>query len=1286
MATVAPNKIATVRALNSNQGHDTLKSSSSGCMKLPPPAPNDDTYLMKELNQLRAIVSEAPPGIPAAFSVIFQWPSPSSQEGKGNLAVHFHSMAEAATRTATLYDPAVDAETDFLSVRGLQLNLLACLTRSGHGTNPLVASTTSTSTSTSSSSSSSRLLTLTLMVPPSASADCRKYLVSSFERIRKLVKAELIAAKKAEIMKIKGSLAVKPLSTPIHSQSAAVNDENESPVNNSNNSNNASPTPVPTAPGGDRFQWLTALETDEDPAAAQPLSPSPHLLLTSPASSPYNPNRYRPQTAESVNQSAVLQASINVFVPPSSSVDASIKELTEVAQSMSSPGRSPRRQLAPDDQEHSPIQSPARKGMKPLLSTSMVPGVRQSMTEKAMLESLDIGVEEYGLMSYELLKKRALRTAGETDLSTAPLSEPQHSPVAKSLEDFKAFTRKIDEDQTKFAKEMEELEKEKATLSEPPLPTSYSYDVEQGNDRPTYTPRKSAAMADYMMAKHIVETGNGGEAPPTPLSPAPPSSSAAPLSPSREDYSPNKAAMMADYKLARESTDQTLTSTLPTLDPDQSVSEGDIAALKQEMDDLRSQLSGVTNAVKVVAHELSSGVTPTVTQSLPSPSLSADDASKNRWARNPDSPYGVEEPQNVEVVGNVHEEENDDLISAAIEMELNSTSRSQASQHQSQPVLRSSIDTEYSNKSFLSALDDTIPPPPPTPPHQAPQPSIDQSFSNSFGNSNSFSAKTLDFRRSSLDMAAATRDLEEWETAQASSSQLDVKVTGLDLTIKNINFPPNVNASVSAAILPPSLQQAVSSPRRQPQPSHQQHDIKVLTIEEKVKAVMAAASTKQKVSSALGLSVDDRGWKNQLKNSTQQSLSDSTMFSPEPTTQQEKEAKNVRAFVRQADRVEKEQLERKAMEDRRAAFNMVMGNKAGAKTSSDHVFAAPPPPPTQQQQQQLPQPAHEVSNLQPGRSIPPARRPLFDEDDDFAPADLSLSRGSKASRSVASSTAGSQRMMELQAQLPGSTFRNDGGFDFQPPSVPSVSVSSPQRTVAFDRSGVITMSPGLSGAGHISKTQRLSNFERMRQRKMQEAADRAEKKRTGREVAQAGGGDHQRLKWQPPKNDLPRQRNPQQKHAVSQWHPTPPKPHDEVKTFQVASNILSIKNALANLCLAGHHMSNEREAAMASLDLAVLKGRKENNAAPRFVILLSKGSATLAYRGLYLVAPNGEGTKIHGWGPKTLDPKSAVLSEFFRFNTGKKAFVEVGSKGTFGGTVDAVSLDPTSLKKRGYAA
>ena len=87
-------------------------SSSLRPLKLAPPASNDDDlYLMRELNQLRAIVSEAPPCLPdtLAFSVIFQWPY--SSQGKG-LAVHFHSMAEAATRTATLYDPTVDDETD----------------------------------------------------------------------------------------------------------------------------------------------------------------------------------------------------------------------------------------------------------------------------------------------------------------------------------------------------------------------------------------------------------------------------------------------------------------------------------------------------------------------------------------------------------------------------------------------------------------------------------------------------------------------------------------------------------------------------------------------------------------------------------------------------------------------------------------------------------------------------------------------------------------------------------------------------------------------------------------------------------------------------------------------------------------------------------------------------------------------------------------------------------------------------------------------------------------------
>lgn len=149
------------------------------------------------------------------------------------------------------------------------------------------------------------------------------------------------------------------------------------------------------------------------------------------------------------------------------------------------------------------------------------------------------------------------------------------------------------------------------------------------------------------------------------------------------------------------------------------------------------------------------------------------------------------------------------------------------------------------------------------------------------------------------------------------------------------------------------------------------------------------------------------------------------------------------------------------------------------------------------------------------------------------------------------------------------------------------------------------------------------------------------------------------------------------------------------KGLQSASNARSIKNALANLCLAGHHMSNDREAALSALDGAVLmNGKKygeEGTEAPaRFIILLSKGSATLAYRGLYMVGSDAEGggnnmnvaIKKHGWGPKILHSDDEVLGEFFKFNTSKKGFTLVGSR-TFGGTIDAVALDPSVLKRRG---
>jgi len=122
-------------------------------------------------------------------------------------------------------------------------------------------------------------------------------------------------------------------------------------------------------------------------------------------------------------------------------------------------------------------------------------------------------------------------------------------------------------------------------------------------------------------------------------------------------------------------------------------------------------------------------------------------------------------------------------------------------------------------------------------------------------------------------------------------------------------------------------------------------------------------------------------------------------------------------------------------------------------------------------------------------------------------------------------------------------------------------------------------------------------------------------------------------------------------------------------------------------------MANEREAALGALDLEILRGGKsgEEVAASRFVILLSKGSSTLAYRGLFVVhgddgqngGPQGGmlAGKLHGWGPKNLNAENSAISGFYKFDSSKRGFVDVSSR-SFGGTVDAVCIDPSFLRKK----
>ena len=91
-------------------------------------------------------------------------------------------------------------------------------------------------------------------------------------------------------------------------------------------------------------------------------------------------------------------------------------------------------------------------------------------------------------------------------------------------------------------------------------------------------------------------------------------------------------------------------------------------------------------------------------------------------------------------------------------------------------------------------------------------------------------------------------------------------------------------------------------------------------IEEKVKAVMMQAKKGGGVGKALGLSIDERGWKEgigkgkrggEVEESVDKSMDD-TMFSPEAKTTQEREAKMLRRGMRKEEREARGERERRA--------------------------------------------------------------------------------------------------------------------------------------------------------------------------------------------------------------------------------------------------------------------------------------------------------------------------------------------------------------------------------------
>ena len=420
-------------------------------------------------------------------------------------------------------------------------------------------------------------------------------------------------------------------------------------------------------------------------------------------------------------------------------------------------------------------------------------------------------LDMYGVRAYELLKQQAIKREAPAAAVRAPLS-----PMAKSLEDFRNFTKQLDDEQTHFN---EGIHVDVEPPVEAPVP-SFNYEVGEVNVvRDSYTPTKSSAMADYMMAKHMVETKaaerqqqqqqqeevggvSGADSPfremysPTKASmmaeykvarevvemnadaevtfeeeeeeeeeealhpplqtfiTAPASPAAAPpsrVSPTRDSYSPSKASAMAEYKVAKQAVESA---------PEADVSDSDIEALKAEMQDLRSQLSGVTSAVVTVAKELT-GVR-TVTQSLPSPSI-----------QDHEYQYQDEEEGDSGEFGDDDDDDDGDgdggfLIQQALEREM-ADGMMRMSQEKSVRASGGSLKSTLPSSLRSSrdygvgaSRDDAIPPPPPTPPTNA--------MEDVMG-----SIPNFDFRRSSLDVAAATRDLEEWGGDQSEGFSVKVR-------------------------------------------------------------------------------------------------------------------------------------------------------------------------------------------------------------------------------------------------------------------------------------------------------------------------------------------------------------------------------------------------------------------------------------------------------------------------------------------------------------------------------
>lgn len=154
--------------------------------------------------------------------------------------------------------------------------------------------------------------------------------------------------------------------------------------------------------------------------------------------------------------------------------------------------------------------------------------------------------------------------------------------------------------------------------------------------------------------------------------------------------------------------------------------------------------------------------------------------------------------------------------------------------------------------------------------------------------------------------------------------------------------------------------------------------------------------------------------------------------------------------------------------------------------------------------------------------------------------------------------------------------------------------------------------------------------------------------------------------------------------------------------YSKLSNHQQVKNALNNICLAGSHHSAARKDALDAIDLAMAgqvihrddeEGgaggdgysydvKKQSVTILHFLILFYHNKS-LSFRGVYGVIPQevGQVIRIYGRGPKMLGEHQ--IEEYLKYETSSRSFKALPTK-SLSGTVDAVSIDPSKLKKTAH--